>query len=209
MPLQQLRIEDIAASGQHHTFAGTDVALLADLAFDLRSFTTTRLGTWRLIQTPLGHQLIELLVAFGTWIAFGQHHHLHAQYTATVLLAHQALDACLRQCAGSVCQCGFLQRGKERRSRLPLGHHAMTARRRLLEQLRIAVGRHRFVARVVQIHAIGRIGSLVRRHGRRKGSALLFQPVQVGHAVAAEARQSLVSDHTIDLMPEVGSHGFG
>ena len=105
-------------------------------------------------------------------------------------------------------QCGLLQRCKESRARLPLGHHTVTTRRRLLGQCRVAIGRHYFVARVVQVHTIRRIRGLVGGHGGVKACALLFQPLQIGHAIAAEARQRRIADDAIDLMLEVSRHGF-
>ena len=148
-------------------------------------------------------------MALGACITFRQHRHFHTQNTAGDLLAHQSLHAGLSQRASTMGQRRLLKRRKKRSTRLTLGHHTVTTRSRLSDQLRIAISRDHFVARVVQVHAVGRVRRFVRRHGRREGRTLLFQPVQISHAVSTETCQRLIADHAIDLMLEVGRHGFG
>ena len=209
MLVHQLGVEDIAAGGQDHRFFGADKALLPNLTLNLGRFTTTSLRARGLIQAPLSHQFVELFMALGTGIACGQHRHLHTQNTACVLLAHQSLHTRLRQSTCALGQRRLFERRKKCSPRLPLGHHAVTTRCRLFCQRRVAVGRYHLIARVVEIHTIRRIRSFVRGHGGVKAGTLLFQPLQIGDAVTAEARQRGIAHHTVDLVFEVSGHGLG
>ena len=120
------------------------------------------------------------------------------------VIDHQAPRRRLQQRLHSGAQAGVFQMAIQHSTALPLAHRAMTAwRRRLLATM----GRHQFVAGVIQKIAIGGIRSFApRRHAVGIACAVAFEPAQVVGTVIAEFAQGVVADHATGFVLEVVKH---
>ena len=207
----QFGVEDVAAGAQNDALQRTHQAWLRSFALQARGLVQASHGFACAEGAVAAVVFVQARMLGGARVARWHVPHLHAQHApgaaVGVLLTHQAAHAGLQQRLGTHLQGGLLQGGKERGARLPLGHHAVAARRRLLPRRQmLAVGGHHFVARVVEEFALGRVRGFVVWHGGAKAHAMAFQPALVGHAVVAKTLQRGVAHHLAHFVAQVGVH---
>ncbi len=68
------------------------------------------------------------------------------------------------------------------------------------------VGRHHFVAREVEVAAVGRVRGLLQWHRCVEARPVLLEPREIGSAVATKAMQRLVGDDAVHLSAEIVEH---
>ncbi|MNZ66485.1 hypothetical protein D3C78_847100 [compost metagenome] len=204
MRADHLAVEDEATGAEQHAAPGADQIALGMLLLDTLQIPAQPLGQRRCIgmdrRGPA--RQARMLARGGT--ARRQAPGLDADHR-TRGIQHQPAHFALGVQAHPMVQRGRPQRGEQRGAGHAHALGAVAARRRWRQP---GVGRYGFVAGVVQVVAVARIGGLQRRHAGFVTRAVVFQPGQLVGAARAEIAQGFRPHGLADFLAQVGEHRF-
>ncbi|MCY1410563.1 hypothetical protein D9M71_259330 [compost metagenome] len=204
MLADHLAVEDEATGAEQHTTPGADQIALGVLLLDTLQIPAQPLGQRRCIGMDRRRPATQARMLARGGTARRQAPGFDADH-CTSSVQHQPAHFALGVQAHPMVQRGRPQRGEQRGAGHARTLGAVATRRRWRQP---GVGRHGFVAGVVQVVAVTRVGSLQRRHAGFVARTVALQPSQLLDAAHAEIAQGFRPHGLADFLAQVGEHGF-